>query len=526
MAYLLVNDLIFFWARMLLSVLLIMSSSCCGCVSQCLAQDTAKILVILKPSAVIRPIPKGIISLRRIPKSPIVCIKVSKDHAEEVIRKLRAQKGIRSIELSGRGSIENNSSLEGVRDSDWYRYIKGKEAKRLSGGTGIIVAVIDSGIDFQDTSLSSHVSVNTAESPGDLIDNDKNGYIDDRTGWDFGSMDNDPQDENGHGTEVSSIILSLSPRCKILPIKINQGGEDSFSTAALVAGIYYAAVSLKARVINLSLVVDQDSPAVAEAIRAAYAAGAIIVGAAGNDHGPVKFPGSMSEVIAVGGLSDDSPAWFSPEGPQIEIMAPAVAVKCITLGSTVNYASGTSFSCAMVSGTSADLLGMNPHLGNKTARLLLDSGVRDLGDPGRDYIFGEGALDGKILAEAAIPSFAFPKGHFAAFSKSVPIQVSFHLPPTDTPSCVYIGVLSPDNTLWWLDGHGDWHDSQQDPLSPIATLGPYSSPIDGMLFGKEGAFPALTTSSIPSGLYLWGVAVVDGSGRSLAPFTWDHMFLF
>ena len=480
----------------------------------------------MKPNASIKPMPDGVVSSHRIPGSPIVCIKASKNCSEKVIRELKAQQGVQSVELSGKGRIENGPGLEGIRDSDWYRYIKGKEVGRLSLGTGVVVAVIDSGIDLQDNTLLSHVSVNSAEIPGDLIDNDANHYIDDRTGWDFGNWDNDPQDENGHGTEVASIILSLAPGCKILPIKVNQGGGDSFSTAALVAGIYYAAVSLKARVINLSLVVDQDSPAVAEAIRAAYAAGAIVISAAGNDPGPVKFPGSMAEVIAVGGLNDDSPAWFSPEGPEIEIMAPAIGVKSMTLGGVETYVKGTSFSCAMVSGTAADLLGMNPHLGNKTARLLLDSGVRDLGDPGRDYIFGEGALDAGVLGEAAVPSLAFPQEHFAILSSSAPIQVSFHLPPTDTCSSIYIGVLSPGNTLWWLDGYGNWHNAQQDPLSPIATIDPYSSPIDGILFGEKGVFPAFNPVGIPTGIYRWGIAIVDESGRLLAPFAWDCMSLF
>ena len=166
------------------------------------------------------------------------------------------------------------------------------------------MAVIDTGIDLENTIFEPCVL----------------------RGWDFGDNDNEPQDENGHGTEVSSIILALAPECRILPLKINLDGGDTFTTADLVEGIYYA-FSLGARVINLSLTVDQNSEAVSEAIRAAYGAGSLVVAAAGNDSGEVAFPASMDEVIAVGSLYGDIPPWFSPEGLELEITAPGVAVE-------------------------------------------------------------------------------------------------------------------------------------------------------------------------------------------------------
>ncbi len=496
-----------------------------GYVVPCQAQKTVEILVVLNPEAVLRPIPRGVISLHRIPGSRIVRMDVSKDCIEEVIRELKEQKGVQSVERSRTGRFESSPGLEGLEDSDWYKEIDGEEIERLSPGTGVVVAVIDTGIDLQDSEFSSRAFVNSGEIAGDVIDNDGNGYVDDWRGWDMGDDDNDPQDENGHGTEVTSVILSLAPDCRVLPIKINQGASDTFSTADLVEGIYYA-ISLGARVINLSLTVDKDSEAVSLAIRAAYDAGAIVVGAAGNDPGLVEFPGSMDEVIAVGGLYGDSPAWFSPHGPEMELMAPGVAIQLISLGGVEVHASGTSFSCAMVSGTAVDLLGMNPHLKNATVRSLLDSGARDLGDPGRDDIYGEGALDGRILFNVSAPHITLPSRPFYIFSRDIPISVSIHIPPTDTPSAVYIGVLSPDNTLWWLDGSGNWHDSDQDPLSPIAWLKPPSESIDGVLFGKNGVFEAFNPAGLPSGFYQWGIAMTDEEQRLLGPVTWAYMLLF
>lgn len=147
---------------------------------------------------------------------------------------------------------------------------------------------------------------------------------------------------------------------------------------------------------------------------------------------------------------------------------------------------------------------MNPHLKNVSVRLLLDSGARDLGDSGRDWIYGKGALDGGLLFRVSAPELTLPPRPFYAFSRSVPIPILFHIPPTDTPSIVYIGIISPDNTLWWLDAYGTWHDSEQDPLSPIAWLGASSEPLDGVLFGENGAFEAFNPVGLPFRVFTSG----------------------
>ena len=507
-----------------LGILFITAFAVCGYVLPCMAQDTVELLVVLEQGASIEPLPQGVITSCRIPGSPVIRMRVSKDRVEEIMRELKARKDVRSVERSGTGRIENNPDVGGLKDSEWYEEIEGKDISKLSSGAGVLVAVIDTGIDLENTIFEPCVFVNPAEIPGDLIDNDGNGYIDDRRGWDFGDNDNEPRDENGHGTEVSSIILGLAPECRILPLKINPDGGDTFTTGDLVECIYYA-LSLGARVINLSLTVDQNSEAVSEAIRAAYGAGSLVVAAAGNDSGDVAFPASMDEVIAVGSLYGDMPAWFSPEGPELEITAPGVAVEVIGPGGTMMWASGTSLSCAMVSGTAAVLRGMNPHLKNETARLLLSSGTRDLGDPGRDPVYGEGALDGDALWKISVPDLSVPPRPFYAFPRSNPIEVAFHLPPTDSAGFVYIGLLGPD-TLWWLDGMGNWHDWEIHALSPVTSLIPLNVAADGVLFGEGEVFPALDLSQWPSGLYRLAIALTDEQGRLLGPVTWDYMLLF
>lgn len=101
-----------------------------------------------------------------------------------------------------------------------------------------------------------------------------------------------------------------------------------------------------------------------------------------------------------------------------------------------------------------------------------------------------------------MPDLSVPPRPFYAFPRSNPIEVAFHLPPTDSASFVYIGLLGPD-TLWWLDGMGNWHDWEIHALSPVASLTPLNVAADGILFGEGEVFPALDLSQWPSVCIDW-----------------------
>ncbi len=506
------------------------------CQADTIAEKTINILVGFKQDAVIEPflnepLPAGVVSWHQIGKSRIVRMKILSSQANDVIKKLKLRSDVRYVEKSKRGKFQSDSAasdsalIKDLRESQWYQSIKGDSIAELSWGAGALVAVLDTGIDYRNQALAPGIFINSGEIPDDLQDNDKNGYIDDKSGWDIGDNDNNPLDENGHGTEVSSIIMAVAPHCIILPVKIDQAGDDSFETADLVEGIYYA-ISMGAQVINLSLTADQELQSVAEAVQAAHDAGIVVVAAAGNHAGSVEFPASMDETIAVGALYGDYPASFSAGGDDLDIMAPGVGVDCITLGGYKTSVSGTSFSCAMVSGACAVLRGMNCHLKADTVKSLLFAGVDDPGLLGRDIVFGEGVIDGKLLYQTAAPDLKLPFRPFYAFSRSVPVQVSFHLPPSDTSSFVFVGVFSSDNTLWWLDQSNQWHNAGQTPLSFLAGVSPLSESVDGVLFGENGAFPLFDPSNAAPGLYRWAIAVTDESGTLIGPVTYNYMFLY
>ncbi len=181
-----------------------------------------------------------------------------------------------------------------------------KAVTRSAAGKGIIVAVTDTGVDYNHEDLIANMWRNSAEIPDDGIDNDKNGYVDDVVGWDFAADDNKPYDMTvdlfsllfgggnpGHGTHVSGVIASaynngigiagVAPQAKIMALRfITEKGQGS--TEAAIKAIDYA-VANGAKIINASWggeKGDEDDSALVEAIERAEKAGVIFCAAAGN----------------------------------------------------------------------------------------------------------------------------------------------------------------------------------------------------------------------------------------------------
>jgi subtilisin family serine protease len=125
------------------------------------------------------------------------------------------------------------------------------EARKKSTGKGVLVAIIDSGVNYNHASLRPNLYVNTAEIPENGLDDDNNGVADDVSGYDFALNDSYPFDENRHGTHVAGIAaatdVGMAPDAQILPIKIGPA-----PVAAILKGMEYA-VKMKADVINMSL---------------------------------------------------------------------------------------------------------------------------------------------------------------------------------------------------------------------------------------------------------------------------------
>lgn len=288
-------------------------------------------------------------------------------------------------EFPNQWGLHNTGQSGGTADAD----IDAPEAWEIfTGSSDITIAVIDSGIDYNHADLQSNIWTNPGETGGgketDGIDNDGNGYIDDWHGWDFVSSDNNPIDDNGHGTEVSGIagargnndtdVTGVCWTVKLMAVKsINSIGAGY--TADLIAGIDYA-ISMGVQIINASWRRSQYSAAEYQAIERAMTSGILFVAAAGNSaqntnttpHYPSSY--DIDNIISVLATTDtDTLSATSNYGPYtVDLGAPggeddtqnAYNILTTYLDDDTIYAYQTSMAAPFVSGGAALLFGYRP----------------------------------------------------------------------------------------------------------------------------------------------------------------------
>ncbi len=282
------------------------------------------------------------------------------------------------------------------------------------GSTDIIIAVIDTGVDYDHLDLEGNIWHNPGEIPDNDLDDDDNGYEDDDIGWDFVTAtmasipapypgedveppDRDPMDFHGHGTGCAGIASAVTNNsrgvagtawnCKIMCLRAGYKTEDSNGTlldSDSSEALEYAADN-GAHVISMSWG-GSGSYVLREAIEYAYNAGCILVAAAGNEGNhpppvPFHYPAAYPGVIAVAASDgNDDRASFSSFGPWVHIAAPGVGIYSTTYGSDVHndtYSlwNGTSMSTPIVAGAAALILSENPTLiADSLLQMLLDSG--------------------------------------------------------------------------------------------------------------------------------------------------------
>lgn len=253
-------------------------------------------------------------------------------------------------------------------------------------GTGAVVAVIDTGVDYTHEDLAASMWVNTAELLGeDGVDDDGNGYIDDIYGINTTtsqSRPTDPMDDNGHGTHVAGIIamannskggVGIAYGAKIMAIKAGQS-TGTFSSADIVEAIKYA-VSMGADVINMSFGGAGRSALVEDALETAFSS-CVLVASAGNDGLPTTdapddfirkediYPAGYRYVLGVM-ASDESGrlAGFSNwdykanQNAEYELVVPGTNVYSTLPGNRYAAWNGTSMAAPCVSAAAAVLRG-------------------------------------------------------------------------------------------------------------------------------------------------------------------------
>lgn len=254
-------------------------------------------------------------------------------------------------------------------------------AKKEAPGKGTVVAVIDTGVDYTHKDLADNIWVNEGEIPGNGIDDDGNGYVDDVHGVDFVEGDSDPMDEHGHGTHVAGIIamtpgngggVGVAYGAKIMCVRAGQA-NGSFASTDIAKAIKYAADN-GADVINMSFGGTGRSYLVESALQDAFPS-CVLVAAAGNDGLPTTdakqagylftediYPAGYKYVIGV--MANDnnkSLAYFSNwdfkegSGCEYEMAAPGVGIYSTLPGNRYACWSGTSMATPNVAAAAAIL---------------------------------------------------------------------------------------------------------------------------------------------------------------------------
>ena len=200
-----------------------------------------------------------------------------------------------------------------------------------TGDSTSIIAILDTGVDDEHPDLKKNIWNNKNEMPGNGMDDDGNGKIDDTWGWDFINNDNAPKDDNSHGTHVAGIaaavgnngigISGVNWNAKIMPIKVFQSSGRG-DAANIAQGVTYA-VNNGATILNMSFGSYAESLTLKNALANAYATTGLVA-AAGNDGlcigpglcpdrriGARMFPGAYSFVLGVEANLNSSRAGFS-----------------------------------------------------------------------------------------------------------------------------------------------------------------------------------------------------------------------
>ncbi|MBN2591413.1 MAG: S8 family serine peptidase [Sedimentisphaerales bacterium] len=302
---------------------------------------------------------------------------------EDTIDRLRSDPNIEWVEpVYYLNTLETNPNDPEI-NSQWHlRKIGANSAWDVStGDPDVVIAVIDTGVDWNHPDLAENIWRNIGEIEGDGLDNDENGFVDDIYGWDFvsvdpcevfpgedpGPPDNYPMDFEGHGTHVAGIAgacgnngLGVSGICwnaKIMNLRAgfkNSSGKGVLASTDIANALIYAADN-GADIVNMSFGGPDISHIEREAIDYCYSSGVLLIAAAGNDSSDHPlYPAGYSNVIAVAASTiSDRRDYYSNYGVWVDITAPGSSIYSTLTGGGYGNKSGTSMASPIVAGAAA-----------------------------------------------------------------------------------------------------------------------------------------------------------------------------
>ncbi len=348
--------------------------------------------------------------------------------------------GVSSLALVFSGA--SPASADDIRQREWHlAFLHVAQANTLSDGSGVVVAVLDTGIDATHRDLV-----------GSIL-----------TGLDLSGSGSARADTFGHGTAMASLIvghghgqdhgsgvLGVAPGARILPIRLPPQYDYRLDDR-LADGLRWA-VDHGARVVSISQGTATDVPALRSAVAYAVSRDVVVVASAGNatqGDRSVVHPASYPGVLAVSAVDRAGNfARVSVRGPEVSLAAPGQDVVNAQPGDRYGLGTGTSDSAALVSGVAALVRSKYPRLNAANVVNRLIRTARDAGPPERDPQYGFGVVDAYAAVTASVPSVrANPLGSDpqqpedpAGSTPAAAPRVSVDRGSLSTPLLVSVGV--------------------------------------------------------------------------------------
>ncbi|HJU86727.1 MAG TPA: S8 family serine peptidase [Gemmatimonadota bacterium] len=305
---------------------------------------------------------------------------------DEILTSLRVDPALTSASVNGRVSAPEaqgrstmafaDPSLEAVdrEDQEAIARIRASEAWSRSRGAGIVVAILDTGVDVGHPQLAGRIAPGADLVDGDAdpsdrpdgIDNDGDGLVDEAV---------------GHGTFIAGLVAAVAPESRILPIRILD--SDGVGTAVDIARGVELAIQRGARVINMSLGMEIESEVLEEVIdEHARERGVVFVASAGNAGVDRRqYPAGQGEVIGVAATTPaDGKADFSNWGSWISVSAPGDGLVSLLPEAAMGRWSGTSFASALASAEAAILIAFAPFARSDEIRNAIEDSAVELAD--------------------------------------------------------------------------------------------------------------------------------------------------
>ena len=388
-------------------------------------------------------------------------------------------------------------------------------AAGFTGSSSVVVGIIDTGVDYNHPDLAANIWTNPGEIPGNGIDDDANGYVDDVHGYDFvGAGDSDPMDDNGHGSHVAGTIgargdngigvVGVNWDVKLMAIKF-LGANGSGTTDDAIEAVNYAA-RMGVRVTSNSWSGGAFSQALYDAINAS---GALTVAAAGNSaNSTPRYPAAfdLANVISVAATDhNDALASFSNyDAGWVDLAAPGVSVLSTYAGNTCRSLSGTSMATPHVSGAAALVLAADPSLGTAAIKATLMNSV----DPVAS-LAGKTVTGGRLNVARAVGAPDLPVTDTVAPDQVTNLSASNPTPTTITLGCTATGDDGATGTAYAYElrlSTSPITDANWSGASPVGGEPGPAAPGTAHAFTVAGLLPSTT--------YYFALRVFDEAGNA------------